>query len=419
MKLTTLNDIWMKPGLTADQCIKCNICNTACPVLAVTDDFLGPKAVGPQFERFRHPRLPIPEDSVSLCSGCGTCSRVCPHGVSVAEMNSQAKARLVDQNGAPLRDQLLSRPELLGKLNRRWAGAANQALKIPLVRQILESTLGISKQAPLPGFSRDTFRDRHPERCISEPPETEAGLVAYYHGCSVNHYEPDLGDLTLEILGALGYEVVLPPQKCCGLPLQSNGLFEAARSHAGSNLETLQPFVDAGIPIVGTSTSCTLELKHEYQAVLGLRGVAYQALGEAVADLFEFLLGPASNRLLAVEFEELPLRVLYHAPCQLKSHWIGTPAFEIMKRMPALEILLSRSECCGVAGTYGVKKEKYGIARDVGQKLFEQAQEHAVDFVVTDSETCRWWIRHHTQIPSVHPAALLAVSMGLRSQVLE
>jgi glycerol-3-phosphate dehydrogenase subunit C len=409
----------MRPGLTADQCIKCNICNTACPVLAVSEHFLGPKAVGPQFERFRHPRLPIPEDSVSWCSGCGTCSRVCPHGVSIAEMNIQAKARLVDQQGAPLRDQLLSRPELLGKLNRPWAGVANRVLTNGLVRGVLETTFGISRNAPLPSFSSDTFRERHKDLCKSQPPEETSGFIAYYHGCSVNHYEPDLGDLTLDVLEQLGYQVLMPPQKCCGLPLQSNGLFNAARNYADSNLETLLPFAEAGIPIVGTSTSCTLELKHEYQAVLGLRGNGYHILSGAVMDIFEFLLGPAWDRITILEYGELPLRVLYHPPCQLKSHWMGTPALEMMKRIPGLEILLSESECCGVAGTYGVKKEKYAVARDVGDNLFQQARDHAVDLVVTDSETCRWWIRHHTEIACAHPIALLAASLGLREQVLE
>lgn len=419
MKLTTLNDQWMKPGLTADQCIKCNICNNACPVLEVTDTFLGPKAVGPQFERFRHPRLPIPEDSVDWCSACGTCSRVCPHGVSVAEMNIQAKARLVEQNGASLRDQLLSRPELLGKLNRPWAGLANRVLTNKVVRWGLEGAFGISRYAPLPNFSKETFRARHEHRCMDAPPADTVDLVAYFHGCSVNHYEPDLGDLTIEVLEALGYRVVLPPQNCCGLPLQSNGLFGAARKYAHSNLDLLRPFVEAVIPILGTSTSCTLELKHEYGSVLGLHANGFRDLALSVMDLFEFLLDPACRKVEKLKLLPTPMRVLYHPPCQLKSHWIGTPALEILRGIPGLEIVLSQSECCGVAGTYGVKKEKYEVARDVGISLFEQVLDEAIEVIVTDSETCRWWIRHHTDRISVHPVEILAIAMGLRERVKE
>jgi glycerol-3-phosphate dehydrogenase subunit C len=121
----------------------------------------------------------------------------------------------------------------------------------------------------------------------------------------------------------------------------------------------------------------------------------------------------------ALTYGELPLRILYHPPCQLKSHWIGTPALEVMKRIPGLEIVLSHSECCGVAGTYGVKKEKYEVARDVGERLFRQAEESAVDVVVTDSETCRWWIELHTSKRSVHPLEILSLSVGIREHLLE
>jgi glycerol-3-phosphate dehydrogenase subunit C len=90
-----------------------------------------------------------------------------------------------------------------------------------------------------------------------------------------------------------------------------------------------------------------------------------------------------------------------------------------MKRIPGLEIVLSHSECCGVAGTYGVKKEKYAVARDVGKNLFQQTEESGVDIVVTDSETCRWWLNEHTSKRSVHPIQILAHSIGLATPMVE
>mgnify|MGYP000081225654 CR=1 FL=1 len=35
-----------------------------------------------------------------------------------------------------------------------------------------------------------------------------------------------------------------------------------------------------------------------------------------------------------------------------------------------LEVEESTASCCGIAGTYGLKKEKFGIAMDVGAGLF-------------------------------------------------
>ena len=35
-------------GYSSDECLKCNVCLTVCPVARVTDLFPGPKYVGPQ-----------------------------------------------------------------------------------------------------------------------------------------------------------------------------------------------------------------------------------------------------------------------------------------------------------------------------------------------------------------------------------
>ena len=73
---------WQSVGLTLDECIKCNICTSYCPVAAVTDLFPGPKYVGPQAQRFRENGQPnTPDHSVDYCSGCRVCNEVCPTGV--------------------------------------------------------------------------------------------------------------------------------------------------------------------------------------------------------------------------------------------------------------------------------------------------------------------------------------------------
>jgi glycerol-3-phosphate dehydrogenase subunit C len=68
--------------------------------------------------------------------------------------------------------------------------------------------------------------------------------------------------------------------------------------------------------------------------------------------------------------------------------------------------------CCGVAGTYGYKSEKYEIAMAVGRPLFDFIEQSNAPFSVCDSETCRWQIAQATNLPSVHPIELLAFAYG-------
>jgi glycerol-3-phosphate dehydrogenase subunit C len=82
------------------------------------------------------------------------------------------------------------------------------------------------------------------------------------------HYEPFIGKAAVAVFEHNGYEVIVPEQNCCGLPLLSNGEFDAARGYHHSNVGKLAGFARAGLPIVGTSTSCTLTLKEEAPELL-------------------------------------------------------------------------------------------------------------------------------------------------------
>lgn len=405
------------PSRLPDLCIKCNICVAACPVMPATDLFPGPKATGPQADRFVHPDLPVPEYGVGWCSGCGVCSRVCPHGVPVTELNIRAKARCASGSRTPLRDQLISRPHLLAHLAGPVRPIANWALRSRPVRWMLEKVFRISRNAPLPKFAVRSFRKQVTEYLRPSPPpdlpQTRESRVAYFHGCSVEGYEPSLGLMTVALLEELGFHVDIPPQTCCGLSLQSNGLFDAARTQARENIEDLLPYAGAGVPIVGTSTSCTLALRHDYSEILGLQDEAALHVAEKIRDLFEFLVYDHPDRTATLDLSPVPLRALYHPPCQLKAHGMGIPAYQVLRRIPQLELHLSESECCGIAGTYGIKLERYSVARAVGSRLLDQISQLGPDIIITDSETCRWWISHHSQTPAFHPLEVLHLSLSL------
>ena len=403
--------------LSLDQCIKCNICVTKCPVTAVTDLFPGPKYEGPQAGRFRQPNGPSADMSVDYCSGCRVCNMSCPTGVKIAEINARARARMVEQGKFPararLRNNLLARSELLGKVGQPLHPIANTILSSPPIRVMMEKVLGIHRSAPLPRFADQRFTTwfhQHPK------PTGSRQKIVYYHGCSTEYYEPRIGRAAVRVLEANGFEVIVPPQNCCGLPLLSNGEFTAARRYHASNVNKLVEYAYQGIPIVGTSTSCTLTLKEEAPELLDFYTDGAQLLASQTYDFNEFLLLQYESGNLNLDMRPLPITLPYHAPCQYRAHRIGTPAVDILRLIPDLVILESDASCCGIAGTYGYKLEKYPIAMSVGRQLFVDVQVSRPPVVVCDSETCRWQITHGTGIPSVHPVELLAISYGFEAE---
>lgn len=401
--------------LTADLCIKCNICTAACPVAAVTELFPGPKVVGPQAQRFRAPGAPVVDHAVDYCSACGVCSRVCPHGIQIAEMNLVAKARLADQRGPSLRNRILGRSELVGRLGSLFAPLSDLPIQNKLLRRLAEWTLGVSRDAAFPRFARQSFRAWFRGRgAAATPPAAAMPKVVYFHGCSTNYYEPRVGQAAVAVLRHLGCEVVIAEQNCCGLPLQSNGEFDAARRYARANIAKLAPYVREGYLIVGTSTSCTLTFKHEYHAVLGVAGADHDLVSGATYDFFEFLQRLEAAGQLKTDFRPVTRAALvYHAPCQFRTHGVGKPAADLLRLVPGVQVAETQAECCGVAGTYGLKAEKYQIAVDVGRGLFREIRDSGAPTIACDSETCRWWLAQHTGLPAVHPVEVLAEAYGL------
>jgi len=74
-------------------CIKCGLCNSACPTMATDSSFVGPQALAQAYryvadsrDKGKDERLKIIDDSHGIwrCHFAGSCSQVCPKGVDPA-----------------------------------------------------------------------------------------------------------------------------------------------------------------------------------------------------------------------------------------------------------------------------------------------------------------------------------------------
>lgn len=406
---------WHSVSATLDECIKCNICTSYCPVAAVTDKFPGPKYVGPQAQRFREiGQVHTPDSSVDYCSACRVCNEVCPAGVKIAEINARAKAQIVKDKGISLRNWFLGRNEMLGKIGSLAPQLANLGLHNPISRYLAEKVMGIARHAPIPHWSTEGTFESWFKRTQSQRLKSDKKVV-YFHGCSTEYYEPCVGRAAVAVLEHNGYEVIVPSQNCCGLPMLNNGEFPAAEKLFRQNLAHFMPYVDKGYPIVGTSISCVLVLREEASEMLDIEDDKTHGLKVAMWDMMEFLRELNDSGALNSDWHELDMVVPYHVSCQTRAHRMGRPALDVMTLIPGLDIREGRARCCGLAGTYGYKAEKYDIAMQVGQEAFDfiNAQGPEAHLVVSDSEICRWQLQHGTGKPARHAVEMLAAAYRL------
>jgi glycerol-3-phosphate dehydrogenase subunit C len=420
---------YLEIPLSADECLKCNVCNTVCPVSRVTDRFPGPKYVGPQAQRFRlatilppqsdaSPRDASPDHTVDYCSGCGMCTIACPADVKIAEINNRARAEIQAGRRPRLRDWILGQTDLVGRLGVPVAPLANWTLRNPVIRWLIELVMGIHRKAPLPVYARSTLRNQLRRsaaavvdgRTASDTDPSPDRAVVLFHGCAANYYEPHVALAAIDVLRRNGFETIVPEQVCCGLPLMNNGLYAHARRRAATNIPVLADYARRGYRIVGTSTSCTHTLKAEYREMLDIDDADATAVAQATWDICEFLVDLHEEGRLDTGFGRLDETLPYHAPCQLKGHGIGLPAMDLFGLIPGLRAIDMDHDCCGVAGTYGLKKEKYDIAMAVGDPLFRRIREADTARAACDSETCRWQIEAATSTPTRHPIEIIAAA---------
>jgi len=421
-------------------CIRCATCAAVCPVSRVTPRFPGPKQAGPGVERFRTPGEPSADEWIDLCIGCHLCDMVCSSGVNISELNLIAKAKYLDEKGRPFRDWLLTHSYLLSRVGSFFSSLINPLLKNPLTKWFVEAILRIDRRRQLPGYESLTFRQwfkkhqsqnnhretiRHRRKTEVDnppsPPFREGGMegfdlhskdtkkVAYFYGCYTNTNEVDVGKATVQVLEANGFEVTLPPQTCCGIPMLGNGDFKGAKKMGLRNIPSLLNAARSGSEIIFSSTSCGHMIKHDYRHLLSIPGS--EEVAQHLFDVFEFLRNLKESNGFHASVKELPLKAAYFPPCHLRSLGIGLPALEILRLIPGLKIDNIEADCCGMGGTFGFKKEKYEISQEIGKDLKEVIDRLKPEIILSDCEGCRMQIRHLTGLKVLHPIQILRDAM--------
>ncbi len=396
------------PRSNSDVCIRCATCTAVCPVLRVNPKFPGPKQAGPGVERLRRPGEPSADDWIDLCIGCHLCDMVCSSGVNISELNLMAKAKYLDEKGRPFRDWLLTHSYLLGRIGSFFSPFINRLLGNLWVKWMVEKILKIEGRREIPGYESPTFKQwfkEHPSRGNPPSPPLERRKIAYFYGCYVNTNEVDVGRATVQVLEANGYEVTLPSQRCCGIPMLGNGDFEGARKMGLYNVPSFLHTIRSGSDIIFSSTSCGYTMKHEYDRLLSIPGA--EEVSRHLRDLFEFLRNLKESNGFNTNFKKLSLKVAYFAPCHLRALRIGLPALDILRLIPGLEVDNIEADCCGMGGTFGFKKEKYEISQEIGKDLAEAIDRLKPEIILSDCEGCRMQIRHLTGLKVLHPVQVL------------
>ena len=389
-----------------EECTKCTVCTAYCPVLGVNPMYPGPKQAGPDGERLRLKDPYFFNYALKYCMNCKRCEVACPSGVNVADLIQAARIKY-DSSKPKLRDIILANTDFMGTVARPFAPIVNGVTSLGITKSVLDATLKIDHHRTFPKYSAKSF-----ERWLGRRKKEQAEFpeqVACYHGCYVNYNYPQLGKDLVKVLNALGVGVqLLDGEKCCGIAMITNGMSAAATKNAKHNIEVLKKAVDSGLKVVTISSTCTLTIRDEYPHLLNVdNSDVRDSMLLATRFVFEKL-----EKGAQLQFRpDFHLRVAYHVPCHMEKLGWGVFSEKLLRMIPGVEFTLLDSNCCGIAGTYGFKKENYEFSQAIGAPLFEQIKTVNPDVVACDCETCKWQIEMSTGYTVMHPISILAQAL--------
>ena len=333
-------------------------------------------------------------DHCYLCDMCymTKCPYVPPHewNVDFPHLMLRAKAARFRKEGASRRDTILSATDKVGKL----AGvpvvvkAVNATNRSKSGRALLEKTLGVHRDAPVPPYHSKTARKRL--KRLQDAPAAEVrpaagttGKVALFTTCYCNRNHPAVNEDLVAVFEHNGIAMRMASKEvCCGMPKLELGDLDSVAKAKEVNVPILAAMVDEGLDIVTPIPSCTLMFKQELPLMFPDDADVIK-VRNAMYDPFEYLMLRHKEGQLKTDFAESLGKVTYQVPCHLRVQNIGLKTRDALQLVPdtSVEVI---ERCSGHDGTYAVKKEFHEISKKIARPVVNKLKKGDANHFTSD-----------------------------------
>jgi Fe-S oxidoreductase len=288
-----------------------------------------------------------------------------------------------------------------------------------VVRWLFEKMFQIPQSRVIPALNSRPYLSRvrwSSRRLRSLPEQAGKEKVALLVDTYANHFDPLLAEFAVQILEHNGFFVHVPVrQRPSGRSSFLVGHANRAERLARYNTAQMSELIRQGYKIVTIEPYSASCLAKDYRHVVNSRDT--ELMEENVVDFCSFLFQYHQADKLRNDFQSLPFRAGYHAPCcgLAASASLATdtmPAERLLRLIPDLEVKRIERGCCGMGGLWGFQQKNYRQSVQIGAPLFRALRSPDIDFGVSECSSCCSQMAHGSRKRAHHPIRLLAAGYG-------
>jgi len=370
-----------------------------------------------------------------LCTGCSRCVNQCPVRIDIPWLNENLRHRLNDAaetflasgilttiTGASEKDQSAPASKLFfgnyhwfAEWGTRFAPLSNAVAGWKRVRGVMERWLGVDCRRSLPAFPEQTLVSA---TNVEPLPHTEQPLAraVLFADVFTNYGLVQRGLAAFHLLRKLGVDLVVSESVPEGRAALSQGLLQTSAVYAQRAASLLDHYLDEGRDVVVVEPSSLAMFRRDARHLLEnqgqferLRSRSFEPV-EYVANLIQKS-ARSPQELFDLGRSPVGKRVFYHSHCQQKT--IGcAAATDTLLRSIGFDVVTSSVECCGMAGSFGYKKDFYELSMAVGEDLFQQVRKAEEDggrrALLASGTSCTEQLHAGMNREVLHPVELLA-----------
>jgi Fe-S oxidoreductase len=338
------------------------------------------------------------------CVGCKGCSKECPSSIDMALMRLEVLYQ--NRGNRTFSDLIFARIHYLVYF-QKFSSLINYLLKLSIVKKVL----GIDESRSIPAIGRGELLSEVLKKNSINGVLGKENVVILWVDEFTALYNPDLVQKSIVVLEALDFNVILiylPSSRA----LLSGGFLPQAKSMIMETVKSLFTYSTllGYPPILGLEPSATLSFNDEYLKLLSVDEInKYHSLIGKTWTIDSFLSHHLRKSIIKRHrFKAIKGEVLIHVHCHQKSlESPGDTAF-VLKTLLGAKVTSLRSSCCGMAGSFGLKKENDQMSKNMFDLVIGPAiRDSHWDWIVATGVSCRQQVSDLTGRDAVHMVDLL------------